>query len=213
MRVCVLSCFSCVWLLVTLQGSLSMEFSRQKYCSVLPCPSPGDLSKPGIKLTCLVSPALAGGFFTTGATWEASGCAYMYHNNNKMYSGRLSAEVDMNSGRKGPHPSLHVKLNLPFLEPGPLWLAFAKRMQLWLYCAGYGPWEAGQLLFWLSCDQSPCKEIQARLLSDERRENWLSEERIQLVSWNLQPWLSMRSKNSKPHQNFRILRSNKWFSY
>ena len=25
----------------------------------------------GIKLTSLVSPALAGGFFTTGATWEA----------------------------------------------------------------------------------------------------------------------------------------------
>lgn len=137
-----------------------------------------------------------------------------------MYSGRLSTEVDMNSGRKGSHPSLRIKLDLSFLEPGPMWLAFAKRMQLWLFCAGCGPWEAGQLLFWFSCDQSPCKEIQAKLLSDERRENWLTEkERIQLVSWNLQPWLScssqhnMRSKYSKPHQNFRILRSNKWFSY
>ena len=191
MCVCVLSCFSCVWLLVTVQGSLSMEFSRQEYCSGLPCPPPGDLSKPEIKLTSLMSSALAVDSFTTGTTWKASDCAYMYHNNNKMYSGRLSAEVDMNGGRKGYHPSLHIKLDLSFLEPGPMWLAFAKRMQLWLYCAGCGPWEAGQLLFWFSCDQSPCKEIQARLLSDESRENWLTEkERIQLVSWNLQPWLS-----------------------
>ena len=37
-----------------------MGFSRQEYLSGLPFPSPGDL--PGIKL---VSPALAGGFFTT----------------------------------------------------------------------------------------------------------------------------------------------------
>ena len=36
----------------------------------------GDLPNPGIELTSpvsLVSPALAGGFFTTGATWEALG--------------------------------------------------------------------------------------------------------------------------------------------
>ena len=30
-----------------------------------------DLSDPGIKLACLISPALAGGFFATSATWEA----------------------------------------------------------------------------------------------------------------------------------------------
>ena len=34
-------------------------------------PSPGDLSDPGIELRFLMSPALAGGFFTTSATWEA----------------------------------------------------------------------------------------------------------------------------------------------
>ena len=39
-----------------------MGFSRQEYCSGLPFPSRGDLLNPGIKL---VSPALAGGFFTT----------------------------------------------------------------------------------------------------------------------------------------------------
>ena len=36
-------------------GSSSMEFSRQEYWSGLPCPPPGDLPNPGIKLQ---SPAL-----------------------------------------------------------------------------------------------------------------------------------------------------------
>ena len=31
------------------QASLSMEFSRQEYWNGLPCPSPGDLSYPGIE--------------------------------------------------------------------------------------------------------------------------------------------------------------------
>ena len=49
-NVCRLSCFTCVWVFVTLwtithQAPLSMGFSRQEYCHV--------------------SPALAGGFFTT----------------------------------------------------------------------------------------------------------------------------------------------------
>ena len=34
-------------------------------------PSPGDLPNPGIKTASLMSPALAGRFFTTSATWEA----------------------------------------------------------------------------------------------------------------------------------------------
>ena len=37
----------------------------------MPCPSPGDLPHPGIEPTSLGSPALAGGFFTISATWEA----------------------------------------------------------------------------------------------------------------------------------------------
>ena len=32
---------------------------------------PGDLPDPGMEPVSLTSPALAGGFFTTGATWEA----------------------------------------------------------------------------------------------------------------------------------------------
>ena len=50
-----------------------MGFSRQEYWGGLPCPPPGDLPNPGIEPVSLKSPALAGGFFTTSATWEAKG--------------------------------------------------------------------------------------------------------------------------------------------
>ena len=74
--VCVLSHLSHVWLCVILwtiacQALLPMAFSRQEYWNGLPCPPPGDLPNPGIKPMSLTSPALAGGFFTTHATWEA----------------------------------------------------------------------------------------------------------------------------------------------
>ena len=42
-----------------------MEFSRQEYWSGLPLPSPLGYSRPGIETTIL-----AGGLFTTSATWE-----------------------------------------------------------------------------------------------------------------------------------------------
>ena len=47
------------------QAPLSMEFFRQEYWSGLPFPTPGARPDPGIKPVSLVSPALAGGFFTT----------------------------------------------------------------------------------------------------------------------------------------------------
>ena len=50
------------------QAPLSMGFARQEYCSGLPFPFPRNLPDPGIEP---VSPASAGGFFSTGATWEA----------------------------------------------------------------------------------------------------------------------------------------------
>ena len=51
--------------------SLSLGFSRQEYWSGLPFPPPRDLPSLGIKSTSLMSPALAGGLFTTSATREA----------------------------------------------------------------------------------------------------------------------------------------------
>ena len=53
------------------QAPLSMGFSRQEYWSGLPCLPPEDLSDPEIKSASLMSLVLAGGFFTTSATWEA----------------------------------------------------------------------------------------------------------------------------------------------
>lgn len=44
-----------------------MGSARQEYWRGLPFPSSGDLRDPGIELE---SPALAGGLFTTTATWE-----------------------------------------------------------------------------------------------------------------------------------------------
>ena len=74
---CVLSPFSCVPLFVTLwtvahQVPLSTGFSKQESWSGLPRPLPGDLTDPGMEPTSLMPPALAGGFFTTSATWTES---------------------------------------------------------------------------------------------------------------------------------------------
>ena len=73
---CVCESFSHVQLLATpwivaRQAPLSMEFSRQEYWSGLPLLSPGDLLDPQIEPKSLMSPALADGFLTTSATWEA----------------------------------------------------------------------------------------------------------------------------------------------
>ena len=68
------------------QPPLSTGFSRQEYRNGLPCPLPGDLgSNPG-----LMSPALAGSFFTTSATWEAHGVMHSLSNAMLMVSGRSS---------------------------------------------------------------------------------------------------------------------------
>ena len=62
MRVCVISYFRLCATLWTVahQALLSMEFSRQEYCSGLPVPPPGDLPDLEIKPISPVSP------------WEAS---------------------------------------------------------------------------------------------------------------------------------------------
>ena len=73
---CVLSHFSRAWLFATLwtvacRAPLSMGFSRQEYCTGLPCPPPGNLPSLRIEPVSLTSSALAVTFFTTRATWEA----------------------------------------------------------------------------------------------------------------------------------------------
>ena len=83
----ILSCFShgrlfaALWT-VAHQAPLSMGFSRQEYCSGLQFPPRRDLPDPGIKPESLTFPALAPGFFTTGATWEALSL-YRYDQNKR----------------------------------------------------------------------------------------------------------------------------------
>ena len=73
---CVLRHLSHVQLIVTLwtvacQAPLSMGFSKQEYWSGLLSPPPGHLPNPRIKAVSLMSPTLAGKFFTTNAASEA----------------------------------------------------------------------------------------------------------------------------------------------
>ena len=58
-------------LTVVHQAPLSVEFFQQEFWSALSFPTPGHPPDPGIEPTSPVSPALAGGFFTTSATWDA----------------------------------------------------------------------------------------------------------------------------------------------
>ena len=57
---------------VARRAPLSMRFSRREHWKGLPCPPPGDLPHPEMESISLTSLVLAGGFFTTSATWEAS---------------------------------------------------------------------------------------------------------------------------------------------
>ena len=64
------------------QAPLSMAFPRQEHWSGLPFPAPGDLPNLGTGPASLVSLALAGGFLTTSATWEALGASWCHINLN-----------------------------------------------------------------------------------------------------------------------------------
>ena len=72
MQVCVLGCFGRVWLCATLctvapQASLSMGLFQARILEWVATPTSGGLLEP----RSLMSPSLAGEFFTTSATWEA----------------------------------------------------------------------------------------------------------------------------------------------
>ena len=67
---------------IAYQAPLSRGFARQEYLSGFPCPPPGDLSDPGIKLTSPVAPVLAGKFFSIepqGKPIVASKYLQMFH--------------------------------------------------------------------------------------------------------------------------------------
>ena len=51
---------------------------QAEYWSGLPCLPPGHILNTGIEPWSLISPALAGGFFTTSATWKAHIISHRY---------------------------------------------------------------------------------------------------------------------------------------
>ena len=65
-------------------------FSRQEYWSRLTCPPPGDFPNPGIEAESLLSPALAGEFFTTSATWEVLSVSHSVVSNSLSPHGLYS---------------------------------------------------------------------------------------------------------------------------
>ena len=74
-----------------------MGFSRQGYWAVLLCPPPEDLPHPGIESGSLSSPASAGRFFTTSATWEAPYiCVYKYITEPLCYMAESSTTLYIN---------------------------------------------------------------------------------------------------------------------
>ena len=77
-------------------------FSRQEYWSGLPCPPPGNPADQGIKPASLMSPALAGGFFTTSATEEA---AYGLQKETKLRRFQDYGLSGGTGGLGGPHKS------------------------------------------------------------------------------------------------------------
>ena len=79
-----------------------MKFSRQEHWSGKPLPTLEDLPDPGVEP---MSPALAGGFFTTSATWEFPVFAVLF-----------SCSVMSNSLL--PHGLQPARLPCPLLSPG-----------------------------------------------------------------------------------------------
>ena len=99
-----------------LQAPLPMGFSRQEYWSGLSCPPPGDLPNPGIEPSSLTSPELAGRFFTTSATWEASVCSILVQNHRECHEEPL-----------GDSPGWHLNSLPPFFVFHPMPLTFLKQ--------------------------------------------------------------------------------------
>ena len=102
------------------QTPLSMGVFRQDYWSGLPCPPPGDLAHPGIETTPLISPELAGGFFTINATCEAHACLGSGHSYLTLSSGTHIVLISF--GSCNPLQFSLVEFMTLFLSPSGLLL-------------------------------------------------------------------------------------------
>ena len=82
---------------------------QQEYWSVLSHPPPGDLPDPGIEPSPLTSPALAGRFFTTSATWEVPslGCGSwqtyeIWREEKAAFRAQISGKARVSEGALAP---------------------------------------------------------------------------------------------------------------
>ena len=98
-----------------------MGFSRQEYWSGLPCPPPGDLLYPGIESASLTSPALAGGFFTTSATWEAPLQSNPKRNHQALFFFLSQAEEMPSFQLRLRGPDDRADRQQALTEDGPQW--------------------------------------------------------------------------------------------
>ena len=96
-------------------------YSPGRVIEWLPFPLPGNLPNPGIETAALMSPALAGGFFATNATWEAR---LVVSNSAKPWTVAYQAPLSMGfsrqeywSGLSCPSPG---DLPDPGIKPGSL---------------------------------------------------------------------------------------------
>ena len=69
--------FAMLWT-VTHRDPLSMGILQARILEWVAIPPPGDLPDPGIEPVSPVSPAFAGRFFTTSATWKALLYLHLY---------------------------------------------------------------------------------------------------------------------------------------
>ena len=126
---------------LALQAPLSMGFSRQGYWSGLLCPPAGDLPEPGNEPQSLKSPALAGGFFTTGAACYV--CMWKWSFNHSVMSNSSmipctvarQAPLSMNSPGKNTGVGCHFLLQGSFPTQG-LNLGLPHCRQI-LYCLSH----------------------------------------------------------------------------
>ena len=70
-------------------GSSVHGISQARTLEWVAIPPPGDLPHPGTEPVSLVSPALAGEFFTTGATWEAAPHSFLLKKMSHVISNQL----------------------------------------------------------------------------------------------------------------------------
>ena len=87
----------------SLPGSSVHGIFQARIRSGLPFPILGDLPDPGIEPLSLASPALAGGFFATSATWEAQAGFSLAHTSSwKSLCSVLPAQLYMTSCHDNP---------------------------------------------------------------------------------------------------------------